>query len=118
MLFRSKESEGLTKEEAMTLDARLNIRDNQGTVKDYAKYFQYAGISKAEAQSEDLLRDAKGEAGWIIGTQGSQEIHDLHANERITDAAATALARTAPNNAALQSAGANQIMNVCRLMLP
>lgn len=105
-----READGFTREQAVMADAELNIRDGQGKVKDYANYFRNAGIDETEAETRGLRARAAGRAGWTIGTQGSEALFDLHANGRLTDAAAEALARTAPGNEALQRVGAQSVL--------
>jgi hypothetical protein len=100
-----RESDGFTRAMALTADAELNIRDGQGTIKDYANYFRASKITEREAKQKGLLGRAKGRAGWAIGANGSQELFDLHANKRISDSTAEAIASTAPGDAALQAVG-------------
>lgn len=100
-----READGFTVQMAVTADAELNIRDGHGKTKDFANYFRASGTTDTEAESRGLLARAAGKAGWSIGTQGSQELFDLHQNGRLTDAQAAAVARTAPGNEALQRAG-------------
>lgn len=106
-----RETDGFTREMAVMADAELNIRDGQGKVKDYANYFRNAGIDETEAETRGLRARAAGRAGWTIGTQGSPAVFELHANGRLTDPAAEALARTAPGNEALQRVGAQSILD-------
>lgn len=106
-----READGFTREMAVMADAELNIRDGQGKVKDYANYFRNAGIDETEAEARGLRARAAGRAGWAIGTQGSPAVFELHANGRLSDAAAEALARTAPGNEALQRVGAQSILD-------
>lgn len=106
-----READGFTRELAVTADAELNIRDGQGKVRDYANYFRNAGIDAAEAESRGLRARAAGRAGWTIGTEGSEAIFDLHANGRLSDAAAEAIARAAPRNEALQRVGAQSVLD-------
>jgi hypothetical protein len=109
-----READGFTLQHAITADAEFNIRDGQGKAKDYANYFrnsQDAGSSRAEAEGKGLLSRALGRSGWTIGTQASEAVFDLHANDKLSTAAAEALARTAPNNEALQRVGAQSILD-------
>jgi len=100
-----READGFTVQMAVTADAELNIRDGHGKTKDFANYFRASGTTDTEAESRGLLARAAGKTGWAIGTQGSQELFDLHQNGRLTDLQAAAVARTAPGNEALQRAG-------------
>jgi hypothetical protein len=106
-----READGFTQQMAQTADAEVNIRDGQGKVKDYANYFRNAEITDAEAESRGLRARAAGRTGWIIGTQASPAVFDLHANQILTDAAAEGIARTAPGNEALQQIGARSIID-------
>lgn len=100
-----KESEGFSKQDALILDAELNIRDEQGDVKDYAQYFRAKRPSAEYAEERGLLSRAKGKAGFDIGTKASDELYALYTNERITAPQAQAIANAAPNNSDMQRAG-------------
>lgn len=109
-----READGFTLQHAITADAELNIRDGQGKAKDYANYFRHSqqpGSSREEAEARGLLGRSLGRSGWTIGTQASEAVFDLHANDKLSTQAAEALARTAPNNEALQRVGAQSILD-------
>ena len=99
-----READGFTVEDAKTFDAESNIRDEKGTVKDYAHYFRNKDISQADAESRGLVARKKGQQGWAIGKQASDEIYGLYRNGKITDDRAAAIARGAPNDADVQRA--------------
>ena len=100
-----KESEGFTKEDALILDAELNIRDEQGSVTDYAQYFRARQPSAQEAEARGLLSRSKGKAGFSIGTKASDELYALHQSRKLSDSQAEAIANAAPGNPDLQRAG-------------
>jgi hypothetical protein len=60
-----REDEGFTRTHAVMLDAKANIRDNQGEVKDYAYYFKNAAwVTEGYAIKKGLLRGGgKGYSG-------------------------------------------------------
>jgi hypothetical protein len=100
-----KESEGFDAIKAATLDAELNIRDEQGDVKDYVVYFEKSGITEPEAKSRGLLGRTVGQRGWSIASQGSPDLIAAHRAGQITDEAAAGVAAAAPNDARLQAVG-------------
>ena len=106
-----KESEGYTLANALQADAILNIRDNQGEVSDYARYFRDSGISKEEAQSEGALRLAKGQQGFDIASNSGELLFRYHQAGQLTDKQAAAIANAAPGNEQLQTLGIDQINN-------
>ncbi len=100
-----KESEGFTVQHAAMLDAELNIRDGQGTIKDYVNYFKNSGISKQEAEQRGLVGRKLGKSSFAIANQGSDDLITSHRNDAITDDEAFAIATTAPNNEPVQALG-------------
>ena len=99
------EADGFTREDALTLDAELNIRDGQGTTKDYANYFRNASISHDQATERSLLSRAKGRSGFTIGNFGADDLYALHQSGKLSDAKAEAIAAAAPGDAELQHVG-------------
>jgi hypothetical protein len=99
------EADGFTKQDALTLDAELNIRDGQGTTKDYSSYFRNAGLTYDQATERSLLSRAKGRAGFSIGAMGTDDLYALHQGGRIPDAKAEAIAVAAPRDVELQRIG-------------
>ena len=99
------EADGFTKQTALTLDAELNIRDGQGTTKDYSSYFRNAGLTHDQATERSLLSRAKGRAGFSIGAMGSDDLYALHQSGKLSDAKAEAIALAAPRDVELQRIG-------------
>ena len=99
-----KEAEGFDINQAMTLDAELNIRDGMGTTRDYASYFRTTEQTIEQARQANLLRDAKGEAGWYIGKGAGDDLYTAYRNEAISEAKVVAIAKGAPGDVAVQSA--------------
>ena len=99
------EADGFTKQDALTLDAELNIRDENGTTKDYSNYFRNAALSYDQARERSLLSRAKGRAGFSIGAMGSDDLYALHQSGKLSDAKAEAIALAAPRDVELQRIG-------------
>jgi hypothetical protein len=104
-----EEATGFDAKQAAMLDAELNIRDQQGKVKDYVAYFENAGISEADAESRGLLARAPGKQGFAIATKGSPELVAAHRADVIPDAGAAAIANSAPGDSRLQAVGIKAI---------
>jgi hypothetical protein len=98
-----READGFTAQDASILDAELNIRDEQGKVKDYVQYFQGSGITQEEADARGLLGRTKGKRGYAIANLGSPELVAAHRADLISDEAAAEIAKIAPNDARLQA---------------
>jgi len=98
-----READGFTAQDASILDAELNIRDEQGKVKDYVQYFQGSGITQEEADARGLLGRTKGKRGYAIANLGSPELVAAHRADLISDEAAAEIAKLAPNDARLQA---------------
>lgn len=99
-----KESDGFTQQMALTFDAESNIRDGQGTVKDYAHYFRNSpDLLPADADARGLRARAKGKAGWALGKDASDDLYTLYANGEIGENKAVAIAQGAPGRADAQA---------------
>lgn len=104
-----EEAQGFTKAMALTFDAEANIRDGQGSIKDYAHYFKLTtGLSEREAVSRGLLSRAKGKAGWQLARFATDDLYALWLADRLTDKQAAAIVKSAPSNVALQRVGVRQ----------
>jgi hypothetical protein len=99
------EADGFDKRRAARLDAELNIRDNQGSIADYANYFRNSGITQEAAQARGLLARGAGKAGFAIARGGGESLFALHQSGRLTDAQAQAIAEAAPGNEGFQRVG-------------
>jgi thioredoxin reductase len=100
-----REVNGFDARQAARLDAELNIRDNQGSVADYANYFRNSGITQQAAESRGLLARGTGKAGFSIARGSGESLFGLHQSGRISDAQAQAIAEAAPGNEGLQRVG-------------
>lgn len=105
------EAQGFTAADASTLDAELNIRDEQGKVKDYVNYFKNSRTDRETAESKGLLGRVKGKRGFAIANQGSDALITAINGDQIGDEAAYYIALNAPNDARLQSVGLQAIMD-------
>lgn len=103
------ESEGFDVEQAASLDAILNIREGQGKVKDYVEFIQATKPTEAEAAAQGILARQTGKRAFTIADSGSDTLIASHRANRISDEAATRIARAAPKNDALQSVGIKAI---------
>ncbi len=105
------EAAGFDARQAATLDAILNIRDEQGSVSDYANYFRNSGISEEAAHAGGLLARAKGRAGFTIARDASADVAAAHSSGHLSDEAARAIAETAPGNATVQAVGLKAVQD-------
>ena len=105
------EAQGFTAADASTLDAELNIRDEQGKVKDYVNYFKASGTDRETAESKGLLGRVKGKRGFAIANQGSDALIAAINGDQIGDEAAYYIAINAPNDERLQGVGLQSIMD-------
>lgn len=100
-----READGFTAKDAATIDAELNIRDEQGGMADYATYFRDSGITEEAANVQGLLARAKGKGGFAIARDASKDLYAAHSAGVISDEAALAISRAAPKSDALQAVG-------------
>ena len=96
------EAAGFDKKQAATMDAEINIRDNQGSVSDYVNYFEAAGLSREEADVRTLTR-GKGAEAFEIATNGSPELIAAHRAKQVSDSLATSIATEAPKDSRIQA---------------
>jgi len=99
-----READGFTKEDALVKDAQLNIKDEKGSVKDFAAYFRNDPITKEDAQQGGLLSRSKQKNGFSIGRYSEDDLYGLFRTGKISEAKAAAIAESAPNDPALQRA--------------
>lgn len=102
-IFREKDGFDLL--QATMLDAEMNIRDEHGSVSDYANYFKNSGISEPEAKSRGLLGRAKGQSGFRIAHDASPDLLAAHRAGLLSDDAALVISGTAPGSERLQALG-------------
>jgi hypothetical protein len=99
------EKDGFTKERAITFDAESNIRDGNGTVGDYAHYFNNTHFREAEAQERGLLARVKGKTGWSLAKAATDDVYALWRDGKLSDLQAVAIATAAPGDAAAKGIG-------------
>lgn len=103
------EAQGFTKAMALTFDAESNIRDGQGSIKDYAHYFKLTpDLTESEAVSRGLLSRAKGKAGWQLARFATDDLYSLWLADKLADQQAAAIVEAAKSDAALQRIGVKQ----------
>ena len=100
-----READGFTKEMAARLDAELNIRDEQGSIADYAQYFKDSGLSKEAADERGLLARYKGKTGFAIARDGTPDLLAAHRAGVLSDEAALTISSAAPGSERLQALG-------------
>lgn len=104
-----READGFDARQAATLDAQLNIREEQGSVADYAQYFKDSGLSKEAADERGLLARAKGRTGFAIARDASPDLLAAHRAGRLSDEAALSISTAAPGSERLQALGIAQV---------
>lgn len=100
-----KESEGFTLEDARLLDVAQNIRDEKGSVKDYARFFKEKNYTREQAEEDGFLSRIKGRQAISIATAAVDNVYSGFVNGKISEGKAAAIADGAPNNEAAQAAG-------------
>lgn len=100
-----KEADGYDRKWAATFDAEANIRDGQGSIKDYANYFRNTGVTEETASGGGLLSRDKGRAGWAIGKYSGDDLYAKFAAGEISEAKARVISEVAKNNPELQRLG-------------
>ena len=99
------EADGFTKERAIIFDAEANIRDGQGSLRDYAHFFRSTPYTLAGAETRGLVSRGKSKLGFDIGRNASDDLYTLWRNREISDAKIGAIVTAAGNNHELQAVG-------------
>lgn len=61
--------------DAEAIDAKANIKDGKGTIKDYIKFFRHAKMTKAEAEKEGLLgKKTQGRKAFALYNDATPEL--------------------------------------------
>jgi N12 class adenine-specific DNA methylase len=105
------EADGFTADHGKALDAILNIRDNQGSVKDYVEFFRSSGITEQESEKLGITSRQLGRRAYTIAKEGSDSLVTALRNDQITEAAAEAITRVAPKDEAYQAIGLKAIQD-------
>ena len=110
------EADGFSRDQAVTLDAELNIRDGQGKVADYVQYFKHNPAfdgpeGRQIAESRGLLARAPGRRAYTIASKGDDDLVAAHRAGEIKDEAATRIAEAAPNDGRLQAVGMKAVQD-------
>lgn len=104
-----REVDGYNREWAKQIDAELNIRDENGEVRDYANYFRARGESRESAEAKSLLSRRKGRDGFDIAEGATDLLFESLQAEETSERAAAEISRKAPRNEALQAMAMQQL---------
>lgn len=100
-----KESEGFDAEWAQMFDVEQNIRDEKGSVKDYARFFKHHETTLEQATERGFLARQKGRRAFDIASNGTEALYSAFTNDVVKEKKAAAIASGAPLNEAAQAAG-------------
>ena len=96
-----REIEGYNSTDAHRVAAEANILDGKGTDLDHAEFFRYSDGDKSYWQKSGLIS-----RGWAIGWCATENTYNLFRAGRISGECAQAISEVAPDDDALQTAGA------------
>jgi hypothetical protein len=105
LAYVHKESKTKTAEWARRRGVIFNIRDNKGSVRDFAEFFREDDITEDEARAKGLFRDDEnGYMGFAIG-RSSDILYNAFRNDDISAEKAFAIADVAKGDEKLESVG-------------
>jgi len=104
-----READGFDQQQAVALDAKLNIRDGQGKVIDYVDYFKAHNYTPEQASAEGLVERNPGKRSYTIAAKGGDTLIAQIRAGAITDTHAEAIANAAPGDDALQAVALDQM---------
>lgn len=98
-----READGFTKDQAVMLDTKLNIQDEQGETIDYVDAIRNGIIQAEEATNgSGVLGREKGRRAYTIANSGDSSVIAALRAGKLTDEAAAKISDAAPNNEGLQ----------------
>ena len=100
-----RESDGVTAEQARRNGVLINIRDEQGDVRDYADFVRQEDLSEEAAKKEGILSREKGRRGFIIGKYSSDNLYNTYRAGDVSEAKAETIADIARGDEGLEAAG-------------
>lgn len=103
------EADGFSATDAKLLDAELNIRDGNGSAKDFARYVRTAGIDADEARARGWLNGRAQSNGVKIAVYGGENLYSSFINGKLGEQVAAKIAAAAPGNDDLQRVGIKEI---------
>ena len=75
-----------SKEDAYDIDAKSNIKDGKGTIKDYIRYFKRKNMTREEAEKEGMIgRGANGNAAFALYADATSELYDSVDFDNVAD---------------------------------
>ena len=100
-----READGVTAEQARRNGVLINIRDEQGDVRDYAEFVRRENMDENTAEKEGILSRAKGRQGYTIGRYAGNTLYSAYRNRDISDQAAALIADIARGDEAIEAVG-------------
>ena len=100
-----READGVSAEQARRNGVLINIRDEQGDVKDYADFVRHEDMSEGTAEKEGILAREKGRRGYTIGKYASDNLYSIFKSDEISEAKAETIADIARKDEGLEAAG-------------
>ncbi len=107
-----READGFTKEQAFLLDAESNIRDEKGSIDDFATYFRHSPVTEEEARSRGLLSRAAQRQAFGLGKHAADNLYGAWKNGKLSADKAAAIASAAPGDDGLQTAALSRAKNL------
>ncbi len=105
-----REEDGVTLEMARFLDAEMNIRDGQGTVRDMARYLKYSDISDEELERRGWFARKPVMDAWYLGRKAIEDLYAMYMGGKIKEEQAIAITRAAPDDSDFQVIGIRYVI--------
>ena len=100
-----READGVTAEQARRNGILINIRDEQGDVRDYAEFVRQENMDENTAEKEGILSRSKGRQGYTIGRYAGNTLYSAYRNGEIPDGKAAEIANIARGDEAIEAVG-------------
>ena len=104
-----REEDGVTAEDAKRNGVLINIRDENGSVQDYATFVRHEreSFTEDDARREGFFRGekSKGRYGFYIGKYATDDLYEIFMGDRISAEKASAIAAVAQGDHRVEQAG-------------
>jgi hypothetical protein len=98
----------LYQDDALSFDAEANIRDGQGKVRDYVRYFRHSQIDRETAEAVGRISRTGPNDACAIAKGASDDVYAAYLGGQITEDKALAISTVAPGNVSTQAAAVDK----------
>lgn len=106
-----EEEDGFTQDMALFLDAELNIREGQGTIRDMAHFLKYSDMSDEDLKEKGWLSRSAMVDAWHLGRRSIDDLYGLYRDGKIREGQAIEIVKAAPDDPIFQRIGIKYVFS-------